>query len=228
MDMDEFTRRFAELEAHLTSKTEAAIAECRAAKEEAQTAIEEAQTAKVEARSAREEAQAKRAAKIALQVRACTAEGEAAALRAAASGNGDEAIDALVEEGGAGGGVSIPAKLTFPRRPIQSPTNDDVRCFLDDPFMALVHEPTTLPVDASLSAAFGALLDIAGGARGLGVERIFYPIATAHLPNFARAVGEPSGDMTAEALFSSSALATPVWSFPTGCIPELALSLPSL
>lgn len=87
--------------------------------------------------------------------------------------------------------------------------------------MALLHEPATLPVEASLSCAFAGLLAAAGSARRMGQERTFYPLATAHLPSFAHAVGQPSGDMTAEALFSACALATPVWSFPPGCKPEL-------
>ena len=87
--------------------------------------------------------------------------------------------------------------------------------------MALVPEPATLPVDASLSRAFAGLLAVAGSARGMGQERIFYPLATAHLPSFVQAVGQPSGDVTAEMLFSARALATPVWSFPAACKPEL-------
>ena len=177
----------------------------------------ELEFAQMEVQAAKEREQAALQREQAAQERARAAEAEAGVLRAAAaggSGGGGAAAAAPVAD-------SISAALVFPRRPIKSPTGEHVPCFLEDPFVALVHEPVTLPVDASLSSAFAGLLAAAGSARRMGQERTFYPLATAHLPDFAQAVGKPLGDMTAEALFSPSALATPVWSFPPGCKPEL-------
>ena len=178
------------------------------------------QQAQAQVQAVKEQAQAQVQA---AQVRTSAAEAEADVLRAAATagGGGDGGGGAAAAAPLAAVEYSIPAALAFPRCPSRSLTGEHAACFLEDSFVALVHEPATLPVDASLSRAFAGLLLVAGSARKMGQERTFYPLATAHLPSFAQAVGQPSGDMTAEALFSSCALATPVWSFPLGCKPEL-------
>jgi len=154
----------------------------------------------------------------ALLARVSAAEAALARFRADAPGGGD---GGNIGDGAAAATPTIPAKLAFPKHHLGSPTGDKTMCFLEDAFVALVPEPATLPVDASLSRAFAGLMAVAGNARGMGQERNFYALATAKLPSFARTVGEPSGDMTANALFSPSAMVTSAWSFPPLSKPEL-------
>jgi hypothetical protein len=191
----------------------------QAAQELANAAQEREQAAQELANAAQEREQAAQEREQAAQERANAAEAEAGVLRAAAAaaagGKGGTEAAALLSID------SIPAELAFPKRPVKSPTCDNAICFLEDPFVALIHEPVTLTVDPSLSRAFAALLLTAGSARRMGQERTFYELATTHLPRFVHAVGQPSGDMSAGALFSASALETPVWSLPSGCKPEL-------
>ena len=173
----------------------------------------------VRVQAAQERANAAEAKADVLRAAAAAAEAKADVLRtaaaAAAGGNSGTEDAALLSID------SIPAELVFPKIPVKSPTCDNAICFLEDPFVALIHEPVTLTVDPSLSRAFAALLLTAGSAQRMGQERTFYELATTYLPNFVQAVGQPSGDMSAGALFSASALATPVWSLPSGCKPEL-------
>ena len=195
-NIDDLRSQIAQVEA----RAQAAEERAQAANELAQDALAKAQAALEREKSAQEWAK--------------LAEAEVNILRDAA---GRERLSSS----SSAEADSIPAELSFPSRPIRSPTGTGASCFLEDPFVALVAEPASIPVDATLSDAFKNLLKVAGSARRMGQERIFYPLATSILPSFAQAVGQPLGDITAEALFSPLALATPVWSFPPGCKPEL-------
>ena len=112
------------------------------------------------------------------------------------------------------------AELTFPRISVMSPSNS-VSSFLSNPFVGLLATPLTVDVHPSLDATFRGFLKAASSVRGFGSEACFYALATSHLPSFAERVGSPDGDVSAVTLFSSSALGTPVWSFPSSCKPEL-------
>ena len=140
-------------------------ARAQAAEERAQVANELAQAALAKAQAALErEKSAQEWAKL--------AEAEVNILRDAAGRERLSSSSSAEAE-------SIPAELSFPRRPYTTGTG--AGCFLEDPFVALVSEPASIPVDATLSHAFKNLLKVAGSARRMGQERIFYPLATRKL-----------------------------------------------
>ncbi len=87
--------------------------------------------------------------------------------------------------------------------------------------MALIGAPLTLPADPLLGPIFARLLAAATDTRGMGVESRFYALASSPRPSFAEAIGAPGGDITAEALLTTSSLGTPAWTFAHQCKPEL-------
>jgi hypothetical protein len=55
----------------------------------------------------------------------------------------------------------------------------------------------------------------------MGAESRVYALASSPRPSFVEPIGEPGGDITAEALLTTSSLGTPVWTFAHQCKPEL-------
>ena len=108
------------------------------------------------------------------------------------------------------------ASLAFPSSGSRAP------CFLQDPFVALIGAPLTLPSDPLLGLTFARLLAAATDTRGMGAESRFYALASSpRRPSFVKAIGAPGGDITAEALLTTSSLGTPVWTFAHQSKPEL-------
>ena len=163
--------------------------------------------------AAEADAAASEAARAAAEKRVEALEASVEALNLGAAAAPAAAVPAAAE-------APVPASLSFPSFPKKSPTAPDAECFLEDPFVALVCAPVSLPVDATLGPTYECLLKAAGGARGMGSEPRFYSLATSNLPSFAETVGFPEGDMAAGTLFSTSAMRTSVWTFPK-CKPEL-------
>jgi len=139
-----------------------------------------------------------------------------AALAACAggAGAGDDG------SGGAGSTRTVPASLTYELEALAWPSVAEAS-FLDGRLVALIDEPVSVAADAAAAAAFAALAERCGGARGMMQEKECYPLAVAHLPAFAEHVGEAAGDVSAAALFSAAALRTLGWSFAAKCKPEL-------
>ncbi len=128
------------------------------------------------------------------------------------------ALDAALAALSIGG--AVPAALVFPSFPKASPTSQSAE-FFNDPFVGFILAPLTLPGDPTLGPTFERLLAAATDMRGMGAESRFYALASSVLPSFVEAIGAPEGDMTADALLTTSSLGTPVWTFSPKSKPEL-------
>lgn len=113
------------------------------------------------------------------------------------------------------------SSVALKQQPISSPA-DATTSFISEPFLAFLPAPVFLAATPGLEAAFRVLLEtIHGDLRLLMSEAEFYRLATSVLPPFAEAFGEPTGAITAAALFDFSGLQTAAWALPSGCFPEL-------
>jgi hypothetical protein len=111
--------------------------------------------------------------------------------------------------------------LNFPSERLLSPTSTDAPCFIEGDYAALLDAPVTLPTNSTLALDFRRVLIAGGTAREIMRESNMYVLATSILPRFAKTVGSPSGDMTASAIFTNASLRSSLWSFSSGCKPEL-------
>lgn len=85
--------------------------------------------------------------------------------------------------------------------------------------MKVVSAPLSLRV--AYPGASQAIYAAKANAVDMFKESIYYPLAVAFLPSFAEHFGEPTGDMTAEALFGKEVSKTVHATFPLECKPEL-------
>jgi hypothetical protein len=113
-----------------------------------------------------------------------------------------------------------------PPNSLMSPSTDSTRAsLLKRPGFAFLGVPATLQASAGALDCGRVLARFVRtaveGVRDLGEEKLFYLTATANMPAFANAVGQPGGKMDARSLYGDEGATTPLWHFPMDCFPEL-------